>query len=54
VGQLRSTANFTRLIRYSAELYERLEAETGKATGFRRCGSLSRRAHGGADDPAPP
>ncbi len=41
VGQLRSTANFTRLIRYSAELYERLEAETGKATGFRRCGSLS-------------
>jgi sarcosine dehydrogenase len=41
VGQLRSSANFTRLIRYSAELYERLEAETGKATGFRRCGSLS-------------
>jgi 4-methylaminobutanoate oxidase (formaldehyde-forming) len=41
VGQLRSTANFTRLILYSAELYERLEAETGKATGFRRCGSLS-------------
>ena len=41
VGQLRSSANFTRLIRYSAELYERLEAETGKATGFKRCGSLS-------------
>ena len=41
VGQLRSSANFTRLIRYSADLYERLEAETGKATGFKRCGSLS-------------
>jgi 4-methylaminobutanoate oxidase (formaldehyde-forming) len=41
VGQLRSSSNLTQLIRYSAELYERLEAETGQATGFKRCGSLS-------------
>jgi 4-methylaminobutanoate oxidase (formaldehyde-forming) len=41
VGQLRATHNLTRLARYGAELYERLEAETGQATGFRRPGSLS-------------
>ncbi len=41
VGQLRSSANLTRLIRYSAELYSRLEAETGQATGWKRCGSVS-------------
>jgi len=41
VGQLRSSSNLTRLIRYSADLYSRLEAETGQATGWRRCGSLS-------------
>jgi sarcosine dehydrogenase len=41
VGQLRSSANLTRLIRYSAELYGRLEAETGQATGWKRCGSVS-------------
>jgi len=41
VGQLRSSSNLTRLIRYSAELYGRLEAETGQSTGWRRCGSLS-------------
>ena len=41
VGQLRSSSNLTRLIRYSAELYARLEAETGQATGWKRCGSLS-------------
>ncbi len=41
VGQLRSSSNLTQLIRYSAELYERLEAETGQATGWKRCGSLS-------------
>jgi glycine/D-amino acid oxidase-like deaminating enzyme len=38
---LRSSSNLTRLIRYSAELYERLEAGTGQATGWKRCGSLS-------------
>ena len=41
VGQLRATENLTRLARYGAELYERLEAETGQATGFRRPGSVS-------------
>lgn len=41
VGQLRATHNLTRLARYGAELYERLEAETGQATGFRRSGSVS-------------
>jgi len=41
VGQLRSSSNLTQLIRYSAELYSQLEAETGQATGWKRCGSLS-------------
>jgi 4-methylaminobutanoate oxidase (formaldehyde-forming) len=41
VGQLRSSHNLTRLARYGAVLYERLEAETGQATGFRRSGSIS-------------
>ena len=41
VGQLRATANLTRLARYTTELYASLEAETGQATGFQRRGSLS-------------
>jgi 4-methylaminobutanoate oxidase (formaldehyde-forming) len=41
VGQLRSSHNLTRLARYGAVLYDRLEAETGQATGFRRSGSIS-------------
>jgi 4-methylaminobutanoate oxidase (formaldehyde-forming) len=41
VGQLRATQNLTRLARYGGDLYERLEAETGQATGFRRPGSIS-------------
>jgi glycine cleavage system T protein len=41
VGQLRPTHNLTRLAKYGADLYERLEAETGQATGFRRPGSVS-------------
>jgi len=40
VGQLRSSANLTRLMRYGAELYGTLEAETGQATGWHRSGSL--------------
>ena len=40
IGQLRATRNMTRLARYSAELYARLEAETGVAVGYRRNGSL--------------
>ena len=41
VGQLRSSSNLTQLIRYSTRLYSELEAETGQATGWKRCGSLS-------------
>lgn len=41
VGQLRSTINMTKLARYTGELYAGLEAETGQATGYRRCGSIS-------------
>ncbi len=41
VGQLRATHNLTRLARYGADLYERLEAETGQATGFRRPGAVT-------------
>ncbi len=41
IGQLRASANMTRLARYSAELYTGLEAETSVATGFRKVGSIS-------------
>jgi sarcosine dehydrogenase len=40
VGQLRSSANITQLLKYSVELYDRLEEETGQATGWRMCGGL--------------
>ncbi len=41
VGQLRGHSSLTKLIRYSTELYASLEAETGQATGWKRCGSLT-------------
>ncbi|HEX5328230.1 MAG TPA: FAD-dependent oxidoreductase, partial [Acetobacteraceae bacterium] len=41
VGQLRSHASLTRLIRNSTELYARLEAETGLGTGWKQCGSIT-------------
>jgi glycine cleavage system aminomethyltransferase T/glycine/D-amino acid oxidase-like deaminating enzyme len=41
VGQLRATESGTRLVQYSMELYEQLEAETGLSTGFRRCGGVT-------------
>jgi heterotetrameric sarcosine oxidase gamma subunit len=41
IGQLRATESATRLVQYSAALYERLEAETGLATGFKRCGGVT-------------
>ena len=41
VGQLRAQESMTRLIRYSTKLYGELEAETGLATGWNNCGSLS-------------
>jgi len=40
VGQLRNHESMTRLIRYSTDLYSRLEAETGLGTGWKQCGSL--------------
>jgi 4-methylaminobutanoate oxidase (formaldehyde-forming) len=40
VGQLRSSANVTQLLGYSVDLYRRLEAETGQATGWRMNGGL--------------
>lgn len=41
VGQLRSQPAMTNLIRYSTELYAQLEAETGLATGWMECGSVT-------------
>jgi glycine cleavage system T protein len=41
IGQLRASANMTRLAKYSADLYRGLEAETGLATGMRQVGSVS-------------
>ncbi|MHA6324275.1 GcvT family protein [Roseivivax sp. CAU 1753] len=41
IGQLRASQNMTRLAKYSADLYIRLEAETGIATGMRQNGSLT-------------
>ncbi len=41
VGQLRASQNMTRLAKYSADLYRRLEAETGLATGFSQRGSMT-------------
>jgi glycine cleavage system aminomethyltransferase T/glycine/D-amino acid oxidase-like deaminating enzyme len=40
VGQLRTSANITQLLGYSVALYEKLEQETGLATGWRRNGGL--------------
>ena len=40
VGQLRASANITRLLKYSVDLYRRLETETGQATGFKQNGGL--------------
>lgn len=41
IGQLRASANMTRLAKYSADLYRGLEAETGLSTGMRTVGSVS-------------
>ena len=41
LGQLRATEGGTRLVQYSAQLYSELEAETGLATGFKRCGGVT-------------
>jgi len=41
VGQLRATESGTRLVQYSAALYESLEERTRLATGFKRCGGVT-------------
>ncbi len=40
VGQLRTNANITQLLKYSVELYDRLETETGQASGWKMNGGL--------------
>jgi len=40
VGQMRASQNLTQMVKYSGDLYETLEKETGMATGFRRSGSI--------------
>ncbi|RDB43206.1 FAD-dependent oxidoreductase [Halomonas sp. DQ26W] len=45
VPTLRATYRMSMLASYSADLYERLSAETGQATGFVRNGSLSIATH---------
>ena len=40
VGQLRTSANITQLLKYSVELYAKLEQETGQATGWKMNGGL--------------
>jgi len=40
VGQLRSSASITRVLKYSVDLYKRLDQETGLATGWKMTGCL--------------
>ena len=40
VGQLRTSANITQLLGYSVQLYDKLEQDTGLATGWKRNGGL--------------
>jgi 4-methylaminobutanoate oxidase (formaldehyde-forming) len=40
VGQLRSDANLTRMMKYSTDLYRQLQAETGYDTGWREVGGV--------------
>jgi len=41
VGQMRPNRNMTRMSKYGIDLYSRLEAETGLATGWKQCGSVN-------------
>jgi len=51
VTQLRHTRALTDLSRYAADLYSRLEAETGQPTGFKQTGSITvARTQGRADE----
>ncbi|MEM7045807.1 MAG: FAD-dependent oxidoreductase, partial [Pseudomonadota bacterium] len=40
VGQLRATRNMTELAKYTSDLFQTLERETGQATGFKQNGSI--------------
>ncbi len=40
VGQLRTSASITQVLKYSVDLYTKLEAETGLATGWKQNGGL--------------
>ena len=40
VGQLRSSASITQVLKYSVDLYKTLEHETGLATGWKMNGGL--------------
>src|SRR6058998_4195077 len=40
VGRLRTTNSMTKINKYSAELYARLERETGHPVGWKQVGSL--------------
>lgn len=40
VGQLRSSASITQVLKYSVDLYTKLEEETGLATGWKQNGGL--------------
>jgi 4-methylaminobutanoate oxidase (formaldehyde-forming) len=40
VGQLRSSASITQVLKYSVDLYRRLDSETGLATGWKMTGCL--------------
>ncbi|HRA94708.1 MAG TPA: FAD-binding oxidoreductase, partial [Aestuariivirga sp.] len=40
VGQLRSSASITQVLKYSVELYKKLDAETGLETGWKMTGCL--------------
>lgn len=49
VGQLRTSANITQMLGYSVDLYKKLEAETGLATGWKMnggCGLPATRSAG--------
>ena len=41
VGQMRPNRTMTQMSRYGIELYAKLEAETGLATGWKQCGSVN-------------
>ncbi len=40
VGQLRSSASITQVLKYSVDLYKKLDSETGLATGWKMSGCL--------------